>query len=74
MKIVKSLEETGLLIIGISETIKNETKEQKGGFLPILLETLTDSILRNALIGKGVTRADEGVVRAETFNAASYFS
>ena len=74
MKIVKSLEETGLLIIGISEAIKNETKEQKGGFLPILLETLTDSILRNALIGKGVTRADEGVVRAETFNAASYFS
>ena len=37
MKIVKSLEETGLLIIGISETIKNETKEKKGGFLPILL-------------------------------------
>ena len=74
MKIVKSLEETGLLIIGISETIKNETKEQKGGFLPILLGTLTDSILRNALIGKGVIRADEGVVRAETFNAASSFS
>ena len=74
MKIVKSLEETGLLIIGNSETIKNETKEQKGGFLPILLGTLTDSILGNALIGKGVIRADEGVVRAETFNVASSFS
>ena len=39
MKIVKSLEESGLLVKGISETIKNEAKEQKGGFLPILLGT-----------------------------------
>ena len=65
MKIVKSLEETGLLIKGISETIKNEIKEQKGVFLPILLETLTDSILGNASIGKGVIRADEGEVGAD---------
>ena len=39
MRIVKSLEESGLLVKGISETIKNEAKEQKGGFLPILLGT-----------------------------------
>ena len=39
IKIVKSLEESGLLIKGISETMKNQTKEQKGGFLPILLGT-----------------------------------
>ena len=65
MKIVKSLEETGLLIKGISQTIRNETKEQKGVFLPILLETLTDSILGNASIGKGVIRADEGEVEAD---------
>ena len=65
MKIVKSLEETGLLIKGISETIKNETKEQKGVFLPILLETLTDSILGNESIRKGVIRADEGEVGAD---------
>ena len=65
MKIVKSLEETGLLIKGISETIKNETKEQKGVFLPILLETLTDSILGNESIGKEVIRADEGEVGAD---------
>ena len=64
MKIVKSLEESGLLIKGISETIKNETKEQKGGILPIFLGTLATSILGNALTGKVVIRADEGVIRA----------
>ena len=45
MKIVKSLEESGLLIKGISETIKNEVKEQKSRFLPMLLGTLAASIL-----------------------------
>ena len=49
MKIVKSLEESRLLIKTISETIKNERKEQKSGFFPILLETLDASILGNAL-------------------------
>ena len=44
MKIVKSIEESGLLIKAISETIKNETKEQKGGFLPMLFGTLAASI------------------------------
>ena len=42
MKIVKSLEETQLLVKGISETITNETKEQQAGFLPMLLGTLTE--------------------------------
>ena len=45
MKIVKLLQESELLIKWISETIKNETKEQKGGFLEMLLGTLTASIL-----------------------------
>ena len=49
MKIVKSLEESELLIKGISETIKSEAKEQKGGFLPMLLGTLTASMLGSAL-------------------------
>ena len=40
MKIIKSLEEYGLLIKGVSETIKNEAKEQKEGFLSLLLGTL----------------------------------
>ena len=64
MKIVKSLEEWGLLIKGISETIKNEAKEQKGGFLSILLGTLAASILGNALAGKGILRVGEKVTRA----------
>ena len=45
MKIVKSPEETGLIIKGVNETIKNETKEQKAGFLPMLLGTLAVNIL-----------------------------
>ena len=63
MKIVKSFKESGLLIKEINETIKNEAKEQKGGFLPLLFGTLA-SILRNALTGKGVKRAGEGTIRA----------
>ena len=64
MKIVKSLEESGLLVKRISETIKNETKKQKGRFLPMLLGTLAASLLENALTGKGVIRASGGVIRA----------
>ena len=64
MKTVKSLEESGLLLKRISETIKNEGKEQKGGFLPILLGTLAASILGNALKWKGVIRAVERIIRA----------
>ena len=59
MNIVKSLEESGLLVKGISETIRNETKEQKGGFLPKLLGTLAAILLGAALTGKGVIRAGE---------------
>ena len=62
MRIVKSFEEIGLLVKGISETIKNETRK-KGGFLLMLLGTLAASILGNALAGKGVIRAGEGTVR-----------
>ena len=63
MKIVKSLEESGLSIKGISETIKNEAKEQKSGFLSMLLGALVTSILRNALAGKGVIRAGKGAYK-----------
>ena len=64
MKIVKSLEETCLLIKGVSETIKNEAKEQKGGFLVMLLGTLGASLLVNLLTGKGNIKAGEGTIRA----------
>ena len=49
MKLVKLLEESGSLVKGINETIKNETKEQIGGFLPMLLGTLAASLLGSAL-------------------------
>ena len=54
MKIVKSLEDSGLLLNGVSETTQNEAKEQKGGFLSILLGTLGASLLGNMLAGKGI--------------------
>ena len=53
MKVIKSLEESGLLIKGVHETIKNEAKEQKGGFLGMLLGTLGASLLGNLLTSKG---------------------
>ena len=63
MKIVKSAEVSGLLKKGTGEAIKNETKEQKRGFLPMLLGTLAASILGNALTGEGVLRPSEEVIR-----------
>ena len=64
MKIVKSLEDSGLLLKGVSETIQNEAKEQKGGFFSALLGTLGASLLGNILAGKGMNRAGEGFLRA----------
>ena len=64
MKIVKSREKSGLSIKGTSETIKTEAKEQKGGFLLMLLRTLAASMLGSAFTGRGVIRAGEGTIRA----------
>ena len=64
IKIVKSLEDSGLLLKGVTETVQNEVKEQKGGFLSMLLGTLGASLLGNILAGKGINRAGEGVIRA----------
>ena len=64
MKIVKSLEESGLSIKGVSETTKKEAKEQKKGFHSMLLGTLDASLLRALLADKGVMRAGEGTIRA----------
>ena len=68
IKIVKSLEDSGLLLKGVSETIRNEAKEQKGRFLSMLLGTLDASLLGNILAGKGINRAGEGVIRADYGN------
>ena len=54
VKIVKSLEDSGLFLKGITETVQNEVKEQKGGFITLLLGTLGASLLGNNLAGKGV--------------------
>ena len=64
LKIVKSLEESGLLIKGVSETLKNEAKEQKGRFFGMLLRTLDAGLLRDLLTGKGTLRAGEDTIRA----------
>ena len=58
MKIIKALENSGILLKRVSKTIKNETKEQRGGFLSMLLGTLGASLLGNLLTGgKGIMRA-----------------
>ena len=68
LKIVKSLENSGLLLKGVSETIQHEAKEQREGFLSMLLGTLGASLLGDifskGLSGKGVIRAGEGTIRA----------
>ena len=73
IKIVKSLEDSGLLLEGVTETVRNEVKEQKGWFLSMLLDTIGASLLGNLLTGqgvnrvgngKGMNRAGEGIVRA----------
>ena len=58
MKIVKSLEESSLLMKRASETIQNEAKKQKGGSFSTLLGTLSASLLENLLTCKGTIRAD----------------
>ena len=63
MKIVKSVEDSGLLLKGISETNQNEAKEHKGEFRSILLGTLGASMLGNMLAGKGINRAGDGIIR-----------
>ena len=65
MKIIEALENSGILLKGVSKTIENETKEQRGGFLSMLLGNLGASLLGNLLTGgKGIMRAGDGIVRA----------
>ena len=70
IKIVKSLEDSGLLLKRITETVQNEVKEQKGGFFSMLLGTLGASLLGNILADEGtgedrrINRAGKGIIRA----------
>ena len=60
MKIVQALEDSNIFVKGVCKTIKKETKEQKGGFLSMLLGTLGAILLGNLLTGKGIVRASSG--------------
>ena len=60
MKIVQALEDSNILLKEVCKKIKNETKEQRGGFLSMLLGTLGASLLGNLLTGKGIVRAGTG--------------
>ena len=71
IKIVKSLGDSGLLLEGVIQTVQNEVKEQKGGFLSMLLGTLGASLLGNLLTRKGINRAGEGIGRAGHGNCSS---
>ena len=63
MKIIEALQNSGILLKGVTKTIENEAKEQRGGFLSMLLGTLGASLLGNLLTdGKGIVRAGEGSV------------
>ena len=67
LQIVKSLKDNGILLDGITETVKNEVKEQKGGFLSMLLGTLGASLLGDLLTknlsGRGVIKTGEKTIR-----------
>ena len=60
MKIVQALEDSNVLLKGVTKTIENETKEQKGGFLSTLLGTVGASLLGNLLKRKGIVRTGSG--------------
>ena len=65
MKIIEALENSRILLKGISKTIENETKEQRRGFLGMLFGTLEASLLGNLLTGgKSMMRVRDGIVRA----------
>ena len=72
MKIVQALEDSNILLKEVTKTIKNETKEQKGGFLSMLLDTLVASLLGNMLAGKGVVRAGSGIKLGKGIVRAGY--
>ena len=72
IKIVQALEDSNILLKVVTETIKNETKEQKGGFLSMLLGTLGASLLGNLLSGKGIVRAAYGKKKGKGIVRAGY--
>ena len=72
MKIVHALEDSNILLKGVTKTIKNETKEQNGGFLGMLLGTLGASLVVNMLVGNGIVRAGSGNKKGKGIVRAFY--
>ena len=72
MKIVQALEDSNILLKGVTKTVKNETKDQKGGFLNMLLDTLGASFLGNLLSGKWTVRAGSGNKKGKIIVRARY--
>ena len=72
MKIVQALEDSNILLKGITDTVKNDTKEQNGGFLSMLLGTLGASLLGTLLIWKGFVRAGSGNNKGKGVVTAGY--
>ena len=72
MKIVQALEDSNILLKGVTQTIKNKTKEQNGGFLGMLLGTLGASLLGSMLAGKGILRAGSGNKKGKEIIRAGY--
>ena len=72
IKTVQVLEDSNILLKGVTKTIKNETKKQKGGFLGMLLGTLGESLFGNMLAGKGVVRAGSGNKKGKGIVRAGY--
>ena len=72
MKVIQALEDSNILLREVTKTIKNETKEQKGGLLSMLFGTLEASLLWNMLAGKGIVRAGSGNKKGKGIVRASY--
>ena len=72
MKIVQALEDSNILLREVTKTNENETKEQQGGFLSLLLGTLGASLLGNLLTGKGIVRAGSGNNKGKGIARAAY--
>ena len=72
VKIVEAHEDSNILLKGVTATVKNEAKEQKGGFLSMFQGTLAASLLGNLLTGKGVVRADYGNNKGKGLVRAGY--
>ena len=72
MKIIQALEDSDILLKGVTKTIKNETKQQKGGFLSMLLGTLGAGFLGNILARKEIVRAGPGNKKGKGILKAGY--